>query len=199
MAFKPRKLKKLLSEYIKENIVVTTSGKYKPEALVCTISAMGADRILFAADYPWVTPKEAVEHVERAPISDSDKEKIYHLNAERLLNCKELKYDEGVNSRKKANDCHSGESRNPVISDNYENTDAGFPPVRRLFTRPSNTVLTKIEPLPSRASLNLYNQACPLRHEIRIICASLFLWQSPRSLPILLPLSSSIFLETYNQ
>ena len=85
MAFKPRKLKKLLSEYIKENIVVTTSGKYKPEALVCTISAMGADRILFAADYPWVTPKEAVEHVERAPISDSDKEKIYHLNAERWL------------------------------------------------------------------------------------------------------------------
>jgi 2,3-dihydroxybenzoate decarboxylase len=85
MAFKPRKLKKLFSEYIKENIVITTSGKYKPEALVCAISAMGADRILFAADYPWVTPKEAVEHIERTPISDLDKEKIYHLNAERWL------------------------------------------------------------------------------------------------------------------
>ena len=85
MAYKPRKLKKLFSEYIKENIVITTSGKYKPEALVCAISALGADRILFAADYPWVTPKEAVEHIERAPISDSDKEKIYHLNAERWL------------------------------------------------------------------------------------------------------------------
>jgi predicted TIM-barrel fold metal-dependent hydrolase len=75
----------LFSEYIKENIVITTSGKYKPEALVCAISAMGADRILFAADYPWVMPEEAVEHIERSPISDSEKEKIYHLNAERWL------------------------------------------------------------------------------------------------------------------
>jgi predicted TIM-barrel fold metal-dependent hydrolase len=46
---------------------------------------MGADRILFAADYPWVSPKEAVELIERTPISDLDKEKIYHLNAERWL------------------------------------------------------------------------------------------------------------------
>ena len=85
MAFKPRKLRKLFSEYIRENIAVTTSGKYKPEALVCAISAMGADRILFAADYPWVTPREAVEHLERCPIDHADKEKICHLNAERLL------------------------------------------------------------------------------------------------------------------
>jgi len=46
---------------------------------------MGADRILFAADYPWVSMKEAVELIEGTPISDSDKEKIYHLNAERWL------------------------------------------------------------------------------------------------------------------
>jgi len=85
MAFKPRKLKKLFSEYVKENIVVTTSGKYQLEALLCTISAMGADRILFAADYPFGTPKEAVEDIERSPVSDLDKEKIYHLNAERVL------------------------------------------------------------------------------------------------------------------
>jgi 2,3-dihydroxybenzoate decarboxylase len=85
MAFKTRKLKKQLSEYIQENIYITTSGKYKPEALAFCINAVGADHILFAADYPWVTPKEAVEHVERAPMSDLDKEKIYHLNAERLL------------------------------------------------------------------------------------------------------------------
>lgn len=29
--------------------------------------------------------KEAVEYVKRFPISDSNKEKIYHLNAERLM------------------------------------------------------------------------------------------------------------------
>jgi len=34
-------------------------------------------------------------------------------------------------------DRHSGESRNPVISDKYENTGDRFSPVRRLFTKPS--------------------------------------------------------------
>ena len=85
MAFKARKLKRLFSQYVKENVLITTSGKYQPEALVCAVSAMGADRILFAADYPWVSLKDAVELVKKTPISDSDKEKIYHLNAERWL------------------------------------------------------------------------------------------------------------------
>jgi 2,3-dihydroxybenzoate decarboxylase len=85
MVFKPVKLKKDFSAYIKENIMVATSGKYRPEALVCTISAMGADRVLFAADYPWVSPKDSVELVERTPMSDADREKIYYRNAERVF------------------------------------------------------------------------------------------------------------------
>jgi predicted TIM-barrel fold metal-dependent hydrolase len=46
---------------------------------------MGIDRVLFAVDYPFVEPKDAVQQIERTPISDLDKEKIYHLNAERWL------------------------------------------------------------------------------------------------------------------
>jgi hypothetical protein len=46
-------------------------------------------------------------------------------------------YDEFVKSLKKANYRHSGESRNPVISDNYKNTGHRFSPVRRLFTKAS--------------------------------------------------------------
>jgi 2,3-dihydroxybenzoate decarboxylase len=85
MAHKTRKLKRLLSEYIRENIIVTTSGRYRPETLVCAISAMGIDRVLFAVDYPFVAPKDAVDQIESAPISDADKEKIYHLNAKKWL------------------------------------------------------------------------------------------------------------------
>lgn len=85
MTFHNTKLKKLPSEYIKGNIVITTSGKYSPGAMLCAVKEMGADRILFAADYPWVSPKEAVELLENTGISKSDKEKIYHLNAERWL------------------------------------------------------------------------------------------------------------------
>lgn len=85
MAVKSRKLKKQISEYIKENLLVTTSGKYRPEALTCTINAMGVDRVLFAVDYPFVMMKEGVELFEKTPMSDVERERISHLNAERWL------------------------------------------------------------------------------------------------------------------
>jgi 2,3-dihydroxybenzoate decarboxylase len=85
MALKPKKLRKRLSEYIRENFLVTTSGKYEPEALICAIKAVGVDRVLFAVDYPFVLIKDSVELLERTAMSDSDREKIYHLNAERWL------------------------------------------------------------------------------------------------------------------
>jgi predicted TIM-barrel fold metal-dependent hydrolase len=85
MSLKGRKLKRFPSDYIKENVLVTTSGLYKPEALICGMNAMGPDRILFAVDYPFADPKASLEVFERTPMSDSDREKIYHLNAERWL------------------------------------------------------------------------------------------------------------------
>ena len=78
-------IKKVFSAYIKENILVTTSGWYQPEALVCAISALGADRILFATDYPWVDASLAIRMFEQTPMSAADREKIYHGNAERWL------------------------------------------------------------------------------------------------------------------
>ena len=81
-------IKKVLSAYIKENIVITTSGWYQPEALVCAISAVGAERIMFATDYPWVDASLAIKMFEQTPMSASDREKIYHGNAERLLKVK---------------------------------------------------------------------------------------------------------------
>jgi len=85
VAPKYKTLKKTLSAYIKENVLVTTSGLYQPEALVCVINAMGEDRVLFADDYPHVATQLAVEIFEKTPMSDTQREKIYHLNAERWL------------------------------------------------------------------------------------------------------------------
>jgi 2,3-dihydroxybenzoate decarboxylase len=85
VAPKYKTLKKTISAYVQENILVTTSSGYRPEALVCAISAMGADRVLFADDYPHGNAKRAVENFEKTPMSDADREKIYHLNAERWL------------------------------------------------------------------------------------------------------------------
>lgn len=78
-------LKKKPSQYVMENFYVTTSGMFWHPVLQFVISVLGADRILFATDYPPESHVEAAQFIESAPISDSDMEKICHLNAERLF------------------------------------------------------------------------------------------------------------------
>jgi len=79
-------LKKWPSEYIKENFYISTSGHFDHPALICSWLAVGADHVLFGVDYPTDSNKDAVRFMETAPfLSESDKEKIYHLNAERIF------------------------------------------------------------------------------------------------------------------
>jgi len=82
----PKTLKKLPGQYFKDNFVVTTSGMNEdPAALLFTISVLGADSIMFAVDYPMESADDAVRFIDSVPISDKDREKICHLNAERLF------------------------------------------------------------------------------------------------------------------
>ena len=60
------KLAKPPSDYIKDNIVVTTSGMCSAEPLNCTIAALGHDRVMFAADYPFESAKSRPIHRRRA-------------------------------------------------------------------------------------------------------------------------------------
>ncbi|MFC2071159.1 amidohydrolase family protein [Chloroflexota bacterium] len=80
-----KKLGRKPGQYINENFYVTTSGMLYQPALQCTISALGVDKVMFAVDYPFEPSNEAVEFMDRLQINDTDKEKIYHLNAEELL------------------------------------------------------------------------------------------------------------------
>jgi 2,3-dihydroxybenzoate decarboxylase len=73
------------SHYFKNNFIVTTSGRSWSPALKFVSSVLGADRIFIAADYPFESMKEAVQFMDNAPISDIEREKIYHLNMEKLL------------------------------------------------------------------------------------------------------------------
>ena len=73
------------SEYIRRNVMITTSGSFSNEPLVCAVSALGADRVMFSVDYPYEYTEQAVDFIESAPLSDADREKICHGNAERLL------------------------------------------------------------------------------------------------------------------
>ena len=71
--------------YMRNNVYVTPSGLFNLPQLQNTISMMGADRIMYSADYPYYSLKGAREFLENAPISQEDKEKIAHGNAEKLL------------------------------------------------------------------------------------------------------------------
>ena len=80
-----RKLAHLPSYYAKTNMMVTTAGVCSNEALLCAEIALGANKIMFAVDYPYQFPKQAVDWIEAAPISDDDRELICHGNSERIF------------------------------------------------------------------------------------------------------------------
>ena len=79
------KIANKISYYVKNNFFATTSGNFWMPAFLCAYFALGADRIMFAVDYPMESSKHATALIENAPICDLDKEKIFHLNAEKLL------------------------------------------------------------------------------------------------------------------
>jgi 2,3-dihydroxybenzoate decarboxylase len=79
------KLARKPSEYIRDNIVVTTSGMCAIDPLVCAISALGSDHVMFAADYPFESAQEAAEFIDLAPIADDVRADICFNNAAKLL------------------------------------------------------------------------------------------------------------------
>ncbi|OGO17795.1 MAG: hypothetical protein A2Z15_05090 [Chloroflexi bacterium RBG_16_50_11] len=81
-------LSKKPSQYIKENFLITTSGVFSVPALLCAYLTLGAENILFAVDFPYESNETAVQFIKDAPINDSEKEKIFHLNAEKVLGLK---------------------------------------------------------------------------------------------------------------
>jgi 2,3-dihydroxybenzoate decarboxylase len=80
-----KKIEKRLQDYLCENFYITTSGNNCDQALICAVLTVGADRILFSTDYPFEMSTDAARWIERAPISELDRRKIAHGNAERLF------------------------------------------------------------------------------------------------------------------
>jgi predicted TIM-barrel fold metal-dependent hydrolase len=74
-------LKKKPSDYIKENMFVTTSGNYLEPAFMCTKEALGLERILLGTDYPYEDPGECMAFLEGLPLSKEEKDMVYGSNA----------------------------------------------------------------------------------------------------------------------
>ena len=79
------KLGKPPSQYIRENLIVTTSGMCSAEPLNCTIAALGHDRVMFGADHPFETAQEAGEFLDHVPLAENVRADIAVNNAVRHL------------------------------------------------------------------------------------------------------------------
>jgi len=79
------KLDRKISAYLRENVHYTVSGFNFLPAFLDLLLEVGVDRIMFSADHPYASMEEARAFLDRLPVSDADRERIAHGNAERLL------------------------------------------------------------------------------------------------------------------
>jgi 5-carboxyvanillate decarboxylase len=81
-----KELRKRPGDYLRENVYVTNSGvAWEPAIMLCH-QVMGADRVLYAMDYPYQYVPEEVTISDRLPMTALDKRKYFQLNAERVFN-----------------------------------------------------------------------------------------------------------------
>jgi uncharacterized protein len=93
-------LKRTIKEYLRENFyggilageyvgqepgAIDKSWSLSYQAYLGMVNTVGIDRVVFTADYPYGSMKAARQFFDQMPINVNDKDKIAHLNAERLL------------------------------------------------------------------------------------------------------------------
>ncbi|MEX2524783.1 MAG: amidohydrolase family protein [Gammaproteobacteria bacterium] len=79
------RLQKKISDYIRENIYVTSSGMCWEPAVTFIQSVLGMDRVLYAMDYPYQFVPEEVEAMDALPLGNEDLKKFYQRNAESVF------------------------------------------------------------------------------------------------------------------
>jgi predicted TIM-barrel fold metal-dependent hydrolase len=79
------KAKHPITYYMRNNVWITTSGNVSPTSLTGAVMALGADRILFATDYPFDPGPTFLQILESGVLSEADLEKVYRGNALRMF------------------------------------------------------------------------------------------------------------------
>ena len=78
-------MKKTVTDYLRENCYLTTSGNFRTPTLIDAITEVGEDRILFSVDYPFEDTVDAATWFDSAEISETQRQKIGRANAARLF------------------------------------------------------------------------------------------------------------------
>ncbi len=79
------RLKRKISEYMKDNLYVTTSGVAWGEAIMFCQKVLGEEHVLYAMDYPYQRDDFEVVATDTIPINYDEKKKLYQTNAERVF------------------------------------------------------------------------------------------------------------------
>ena len=79
------KAKRKIADYFHENFWLTTSGNFRTQTLIDAMLEIGADHILFSADWPFENIAHAAEWFDTASISELDRQKIGRSNLMRLF------------------------------------------------------------------------------------------------------------------
>ena len=77
--------RRTITEYLRSNVFLTTSGNFRTPTLVDAIAEVGVDRVLFSVDYPFEETADAAEWFDSAPLSERDRLRIGCENATSLF------------------------------------------------------------------------------------------------------------------
>ncbi|HEX8782020.1 MAG TPA: amidohydrolase family protein [Steroidobacteraceae bacterium] len=76
-------LKKTIGEYLRGNVLITTSGVAWAPAILFTQQVVGEDRVMYAMDYPYQFHADEVRTHDNLDIPLATKKKLMQTNAER--------------------------------------------------------------------------------------------------------------------
>ncbi|HCT8957302.1 TPA: amidohydrolase [Staphylococcus aureus] len=74
-----------VSYYFKNNFYITPSGMLTKPQFDLVKKEVGIDRILYAADYPYIEPEKLGVFLDELGLTDEEKEKISYTNGAKLL------------------------------------------------------------------------------------------------------------------
>ena len=89
-------LNKKISDYFKENVYVNPSGMMNAAQFRYCMETFGSKHILWGEDYPFMQSEQIVSFLEKADLTEVDREKIAYKNAEKLFKLQEdQSYEQG--------------------------------------------------------------------------------------------------------
>jgi uncharacterized protein len=78
-------LSRSVSQTIRDQVWITTSGIFNQAAFLATVLTFGMDRIMFSVDHPYASNEIAVRFLRALPLSPGDRTAVASGNADALL------------------------------------------------------------------------------------------------------------------